>query len=289
LPAGDGIGSAGCDSARSEAGRPTEGVIRVATYNIHAAVGADRRRDLGRIAAVIEEIGADVIGLQEVESRASRGSSDQAMRLAAMLEMACVEGPMLLEGAGWYGNAILSRLPILGEQRWRFADHSGEPRGAVGVVVDDPQRGRWRLITTHLDLWSRSRLRQVQSIVRLFESDRDDPWILMGDLNEWRPWAPALVQLRRLGYVPPAPASYPSLRPLFALDRMVLHDCSLAGPLRRHVTKLSRRASDHLPIVAEVGAPVLRSNAQDAASRSGGTKPLAATFHGCCALDRQAD
>jgi endonuclease/exonuclease/phosphatase family metal-dependent hydrolase len=228
-------------------------VIRVATYNIHAAIGADRRRDLGRIAAVIEEIDPDVIGLQEVESRASRGSSDQAMRLGEMLEMACVEGPMLLEGRGWYGNAILSRLPVVGEQRLHFADHSGEPRGAVGIVAEDRQGDRWRLINTHLDLWSRSRLRQVRSLVGLFEADRAGPWILLGDLNEWRPWAPALVPLRRLGDMPPAPPSYPSCWPLFALDRMVVRRCRLEGPLRPHVSDLSRRASDHLPIVAEVG------------------------------------
>jgi endonuclease/exonuclease/phosphatase family metal-dependent hydrolase len=226
-------------------------VIRVATYNIHAAIGSDRRRDLERIAEVIAEIGPDVIGLQEVESRASRGSSDQAMRLGDMLEMACVEGPMMLEGPGWYGNAILSRLPVLAQQRVRFADHSGEPRGAVGVVVADPQGGRWRLLNTHLDLWSRSRRRQVQSLARLAETDPAGPWILLGDLNEWRPWAPALASLRRLGHVPPAPPSYPSRWPLFALDRMVVRRCLLKGPLRRHVTELSRRASDHLPIVAE--------------------------------------
>jgi endonuclease/exonuclease/phosphatase family metal-dependent hydrolase len=226
-------------------------VIRVATYNIHAAIGADRRRDLERIAAVIEEIGPDVIGLQEVESRASRGGSDQAMRLAAMLGMACVEGPMMLEGPGWYGNAILSRLPVLAEQRLRFPAHSGEPRGAVGVLVEDPQGGHWRLINTHLDLWSRSRLRQVQSLARLLEN-AGEPWILLGDLNEWRPRAPALASLRRLGYVPPAPPSYPSRWPLFALDRIVVRRCRPEGPLRPHVTELSRRASDHLPVVAEL-------------------------------------
>ena len=227
-------------------------MIRVATYNVHAAIGSDRRRDLERIAAVIEEIRPDVIGLQELESRASRGSSDQAMRLASMLGMACVEGPMMLEGAGWYGNATLSSLPVVAEQRWRFPDDSGEPRGALEVVVEDQQGGHWRLINTHLDLWARSRLRQAQSLVRLFEFDRTGPWMLLGDLNEWRPWAATMAWLRRLGCVPPAPASYPSCWPLFALDRMVVHGCRLKAPLRCHATKLSRRASDHLPIVAEV-------------------------------------
>lgn len=227
-------------------------MIRVATYNIHAAIGTDRRRDLARIAAVIEEIAPDVIGLQEVESRASRGSADQATRLAAMLGMACVEGPMLLEGPGWYGNAILSRLPVLAEHRLRFADHSGEPRGAVGVVVEGPPGHRWRLINTHLDLRSRSRLLQVRSLARLLESEQGEPSILLGDLNEWRPRAPALVPLRHLGHVPPAPPSYPSRWPLFALDRMVVRRCRLRGPLRCHVSTLSRRASDHLPVVAEV-------------------------------------
>jgi len=227
-------------------------VIRVATYNIHAAVGADGRRDLGRIAAVIEEIEPDVIGLQEVESRRSRGSADQAMRLANKLGMACVEGPMLLEGHGWYGNAILSRLPVLDQHQLRFADHSGEPRGALGVVVDDAQGGRWRLITTHLDLRYRSRFRQVQSLGHLLDTDNTGPWVLLGDLNEWRPWARALARLRQLGHVPPAPASYPTRLPLFSLDRMVLRGCRLDGPLRRHVSALSRRASDHLPIIAEV-------------------------------------
>ena len=48
--------------------------MRVATYNIHGAVGLDRRRRPERIAEVLASLEADVIGLQEVEGRRSRSS-----------------------------------------------------------------------------------------------------------------------------------------------------------------------------------------------------------------------
>jgi len=41
----------------------------VASFNIHACVGRDRRRDVDRIAEVIRELNADIVGLQEVDSR----------------------------------------------------------------------------------------------------------------------------------------------------------------------------------------------------------------------------
>ncbi len=46
-------------------------MLRLASYNIHRAVGTDGRQDIDRIAAVIEEIAPDLIGLQEVELRGS--------------------------------------------------------------------------------------------------------------------------------------------------------------------------------------------------------------------------
>ena len=67
--------------------------LRVASYNVHGCLGRDGRRDVARIVRILREIDADVIGLQEVESRHGRSDVDQAEKLAAALGMACIEGP----------------------------------------------------------------------------------------------------------------------------------------------------------------------------------------------------
>ena len=131
------------------------------------------------------------------------------------------------------------------------------PAAPSGSSWKIPQGRRWRLVNTHLDLWSRSRLRQVRSLARLLEnagaSRGSCSAISTNGVRGRQHWS----SLRRLGDVPPAPPSYPSRWPVFALDRMVVRRCRLEGPLRPHVSELSRRASDHLPVVAEVG-PRLR-------------------------------
>ena len=45
-----------------------EHLLRVASYNIHGAHGPDRRRKLDEVIAVLREIDADIIGLQEVDT-----------------------------------------------------------------------------------------------------------------------------------------------------------------------------------------------------------------------------
>lgn len=227
-------------------------MLRIATYNIHAAVGTDRKQDICRIAAVIEQIGPDVIALQEVETRPSRSSIDQARHLERRLGLHCVRGPVLFEEGGWYGNVILSRWPVLRTQRWSLPDRGGEPRGVLGATVEDANRRTWHILNTHLDRSARCRLQQVKALIRDFSDDQCLPRLLVGDLNEWRPWAGTSRFLRRLGEVVPAPASFPSRFPLFPLDRTVLRGCRLEQPLRRHATPLSRRASDHLPIVGTI-------------------------------------
>lgn len=71
--------------------------LTVATYNIHHGAGADEVLDLERIARVVKDTGADVVGLQEVDRHWSSRSNfvDQANWLAERLDMHVAYGANL--------------------------------------------------------------------------------------------------------------------------------------------------------------------------------------------------
>ena len=84
--------------------------MRIATYNIHRAIGRDGREDHGRIAGVLGEISADIVALQEVGFRAGE-AGNFLHRLADRAKAEVIEGVTLQDERGHYGNALLSRLP----------------------------------------------------------------------------------------------------------------------------------------------------------------------------------
>ncbi|HSA82447.1 MAG TPA: endonuclease/exonuclease/phosphatase family protein, partial [Geminicoccaceae bacterium] len=228
--------------------------MRIASYNIHACRGWDGRQDVARVAAVLREIDADVIGLQEVESRHGRSTIDQAEALGEALGMACIEGPLLHGDRGWYGNALLTRRPARAVRRVLFEDYGREARGAIIADLAAVEGVGWRVLTTHLDLHHRRRRRQFECLLDEILPATTVPTVVIGDFNEWWPFSRGLGALRRHSVLPFAPATFPTRCPLLALDRIALSGCRLRGRVRRHITPLSRVASDHLPIWAEVVA-----------------------------------
>lgn len=222
--------------------------MRVATWNVHKCRGGDGRYDPARTVAVLAEIGADLIALQEADQRFGRRSG--LLPLAALAAEGLRPLPVsdLPDGLGWRGNAVLvsPRVSQVTPPR-RLSLPGLEPRGAVLVGLEG-DGGRFALVAAHLGLLGGSRKRQAAAI--LAELDPAIPTLLMGDLNDWSPALPGVATLA-LGFeVPPAAASFPARVPLLALDRIMGTRPGMVTEVSVHDTPLARTASDHLPLSA---------------------------------------
>lgn len=249
------------DMAAQAPGRP----LRVMSYNIHHAEGSDAVLDLDRIAGIIRDNGAEVVGLQEVDRHwgARSGFVDQAGALAEALDMHVVYGANLdldpLEPGQprrQYGTAILSRYPILESSNTYLPNVAGkEQRGLLHarVVV----RGvRVNVYNTHLQHDSQPLRLEQAGAVRDLITARSGPYLLMGDLNA-TPEAPEVTHLTEAmtdtwdavgtgpGYTygatnPTKRIDYVLSSPDIALDDAVV---------------VSTQASDHLPVVVSLRLP----------------------------------
>lgn len=228
--------------------------LTVVSYNIHRGVGLDRRRDLDRIADVIGELGPDVVGLQEVIREDGVPDADQAAYLASRLEMTeLVMGETRAHGSGIYGNVVLSRLPVLGWGRCDLSRRMREPRGCLRVDLD-VDGTPLHLFNCHFGLGLRERREQLGLLGEFIRASERlaGPRVLLGDFNEWHR-GPVTRGLRREFSSPMRRRrTHPAMFPLFALDR-IYWDAELEGEqFSVHRSRLSRVASDHLPVVARL-------------------------------------
>ena len=220
--------------------------LTFATYNIHRCVGRDGRYDPDRIRDVIRELDADVIAVQEIDSP-DRHGLELAHWLGEESKLQVIAGPTLLERKGHHGNAVFTRCR---RREIRLLDLSlpgYEPRGAIdldlvcnGVTI--------QVIATHLGLRPWERRVQVQRLLERVGRN----CVLMGDFNEWWLWGHPLRWIKAVFSHAPALATFPSSKPLLALDRIWARPPTSIQSIVVHRTPLSARASDHLPLKAVV-------------------------------------
>lgn len=222
--------------------------LKLATYNIHRCIGRDRRHDPGRICAVLRELNADVIALQEVESIRD-GGLDLLTRMAAACGHKAIPGPTVTNPSADFGNAVLTRLDIATARQIDLSVPGREARGALDIELRHGAQ-RLRVIATHLGLRPAERRMQIRRLLALLRGDNADLDVLMGDLNEWFLWGRPLRWLHAHFEPTPAPLTFPACCPVFSLDRIWLKPRTALVDLRRHASPLARTASDHLPLCA---------------------------------------
>jgi endonuclease/exonuclease/phosphatase family metal-dependent hydrolase len=224
--------------------------LLVASYNVHHCVGLDGRRDVDRVGEVVKNLGASVVALQEVGCSArGEGAEAQVHRIAAIARMEPVPGPTFEKKDGAFGNAVLSKLPVLAVRTLDLSFGRREPRGALDVDLDAGDR-RLRVIATHLGLAPRERRHQVRTLLERVSHDDEAVTVLLGDINEWFVYGRPLRWLHaRFGRVPHV-RTWPAFLPVFALDRVWVHPVQALKNLSPDKARPARTASDHLPVVA---------------------------------------
>lgn len=224
--------------------------LTLGSYNIHACVGGDGELKPDRTAMVLREIGADVMALQEVEQH-RMGLENLLQYFGREVGLEVISGPTLKRQSRNYGNALMTRLPVLDVQHLDLSIVGREPRGALDVKLD--WHGRvLQVVATHLGLKPGERRQQIRRILTRFETRNSDYSILMGDLNEWLLWGRPLRWLR--GHFEPMPhiRTYPARFPLLALDRLSVNPSGAVARIEAHKSAVAKIASDHLPLKAEL-------------------------------------
>lgn len=232
--------------------------LKVASYNVHKAVGIDGRRDPDRILSVLREIDADVIALQEADMRF--GDRASVLPRSAIDDHSSWKVVHLRSGfsgkrpdsMGWHGNSLLVRRHIDVVVAEPVPLPTIEPRGAIcaDLLVGDE---RMRVVGMHLDLSGFRRRHQLQAIINhLATCGAPCPTVLMGDFNQWSHVRGAMRAFNDEWQALVPGNSFPSRQPVAALDRIVISrewQCSHIGV---HHSALAARASDHLPVFARI-------------------------------------
>ncbi|MFM7027449.1 MAG: endonuclease/exonuclease/phosphatase family protein [Chakrabartia sp.] len=228
-------------------------MLKVASYNIRKGIGTDRLRRPERILDVLREVDADIVALQEADRRFGKRLSALPLDLIAeQSDYMPVPFDTRAGSIGHHGNAVLIRRPL------RVLDHDVlhlptiEPRGAVlcDIAIGDHAL---RIVGMHLDLSGLRRRQQVRAVLAdMAKRSPHLPSVLMGDLNEWSRSGGCLGEFVGQHHDAHTGPSFHSQRPMARLDRIfVSHDLRILTSGTHHSLK-ARRASDHLPVWAEL-------------------------------------
>jgi len=232
--------------------------MRLLSYNIHKGIGGrDRRYRLGRIIEVLEREQPDLICLQEVDRNVRRSRFDNQPHHLAKL-MSTAESMYQLNvhlKSGGYGNLLVSRWPLRTQHQISLRWKQKKPRGAQLAVIETPD-GPLHLVNVHLGLAAKERHWQIRHLLthRLFLESAKLPTIIIGDTNDWRNTLDRQI-LRAQGFRQATKPisrfrSFPAYLPMGSLDKAFYRDVQFEHA-RIARTKMTRRASDHLPLVID--------------------------------------
>lgn len=229
-------------------------LLKVASYNIHKAVGTDRRRDPDRIIAVLRELNADIIALQEADLRVGTRAAVLPRVLLDDTRWKVARVARRPRSMGWHGNAILVRRDITVSDEEALDLPTLEPRGAVCVRVTIGGETA-RIYGTHLDLSGLRRRDQICALLAHHRRSGGGHAAMLGDFNQWGLRSGAMREFGAEWQSLAPGKSFPSGRPVASLDRIVASHGWQVKRMGVWRSALASTASDHLPVWATLELP----------------------------------
>ena len=245
--------------------RMSQDSFSIMTYNVHRLIGNDRHASASRIARVIEAYQPDIVALQELPGARTRPE------VGGTCQELAHELALLSAGAKHYnlerernGNVVFSRFPMrfvrAGGLHPEHRRRSIVPRGVLWVEIEICGR-LLQVVNTHLGLTPQERRSQAKVLTGpewLLHPDCRPPMILCGDFNAL-PSSAIHKKLKeavsdeqeklKLGHTQ---WTFPSHMPMVRFDHLFISPDLVAEEVQIPQTRLTKVASDHLPLVARL-------------------------------------
>ena len=233
-------------------------MCRIVTYNIHSGVGRDKQHDYKRIGQFLANSGADIVLLQEMDTRpVERDTAQDIEDICANNTFKLIPSPAIRESNGWYGNAILTRFDVLKHDTVDVSQKGRQPRN-VQIVELKTEKTPLTVVNTHKGLKKLERRSQFsmlhEHLSHLLE-ERKKPLFLAGDFNEWQFFSKAFKGLNQLLSQQKIGATFPSQFPVFSLDRVWVTEDIEVKSCRKLKNAKTRVYSDHLPVLVDIVLP----------------------------------
>ena len=233
-------------------------MCRIVTYNIHSGIGRDKKHDYKRIGQFLASSGADVVLLQEMDTRPPERDTAQDVRdICAENTFKLIPSPASREADGWYGNAILTRYDVLSNDRVDVSQSGRQPRN-VQIVELKTEKTPLTVVNTHKGLKKLERRSQFSLLHEHLSQrlkEKQTPLVLAGDFNEWQFFSKAFKGLNSLLFQQKVGATFPSHFPVFSLDRVWVTDDIKVKACRKLKNAKTRVYSDHLPVLIDIELP----------------------------------
>lgn len=241
--------------------------LRVLSYNIHKCIGGlDRRYDPLRVARVIARYDPDLVLLQEVDQNAHRSNADRQVDLLGDFlgfRHRTYFPNVRIRTGGEYGNAMLSRFPLTETSNIDVTVPPKKKRSVLHARYRVRMNGARNKHTRTLHVYNLhlglSGIERKIQLKRFLESHpfvglhHRTPILVGGDFNDvWGTLGRKLLAPAGFRGVNRPVQTFPAWGPLRPLDAIYVRGDVTLHHVHHARTALARRASDHLPLVADL-------------------------------------